>query len=172
MNAPFDINALSRTPERLAPHNIELEQALLGAILINNEAYTRFADFLEADHFYEAAHAEIFEIAVRLIRDGARATPITVKQFLPADMRVGDLTANQYLARLVAEATTIINAPDYARNIVEHAGGGSIGWSITKARICKATLVDQGVPRLAHPRREGVPTLAVQGAPTLAPITL
>ena len=37
---------------RLAPHNIEAEQALLGAILVNNEAFYRVSDFLSAEHFY------------------------------------------------------------------------------------------------------------------------
>jgi replicative DNA helicase len=35
---------------RTAPHNIELEQALLGAILVNNEAFYRVSDFLEPRH--------------------------------------------------------------------------------------------------------------------------
>ena len=36
---------------RSAPHNIEAEQALLGAILVNNEAFYRVSDFLEPPHF-------------------------------------------------------------------------------------------------------------------------
>src|SRR5580704_14462523 len=35
---------------RLAPHNIEAEQALLGAILVNNDAFDRISDFLRAEH--------------------------------------------------------------------------------------------------------------------------
>ena len=38
---------------RAAPHNIEAEQALLGAILVNNEAFYRVSDFLEPQHFFE-----------------------------------------------------------------------------------------------------------------------
>jgi replicative DNA helicase len=38
---------------RAAPHNIEAEQALLGAILVNNEAFYRVSDFLEPRHFFE-----------------------------------------------------------------------------------------------------------------------
>ena len=41
---------------RLAPHNIEAEQALLGAILVNNEAFYRVSDFLMPEHFYEPVH--------------------------------------------------------------------------------------------------------------------
>ncbi|MCC6982872.1 MAG: replicative DNA helicase, partial [Bauldia sp.] len=41
---------------RLAPHNLEAEQALLGAILVNNEAFYRVSDFLEPGHFQEPLH--------------------------------------------------------------------------------------------------------------------
>src|ERR671919_2144327 len=98
---------------RIAPHNIEAEQALLGAILVNNEAFYRVSDFLKPEHFFEPLHAKIFELAGSLIRAGKIATPVTLKTFLPADLDVSGLTASQYLARLAAEATTVINAEDY-----------------------------------------------------------
>ena len=46
---------------RVQPHNIEAEQALLGAILVNNDAYHRVSEFLRAEHFFEPVHARIFE---------------------------------------------------------------------------------------------------------------
>ncbi|MGH6682053.1 MAG: DnaB-like helicase N-terminal domain-containing protein, partial [Bradyrhizobium sp.] len=45
---------------RSAPHNIEAEQALLGAILVNNEAHYRVSDFLEPQHFFEPIHQTIY----------------------------------------------------------------------------------------------------------------
>ena len=106
------------TPQyRSAPHNIEAEQALLGALLVNNESYYRVSDFLEAAHFYEPIHQQIFDIASQLIRAGKVASPVTLKTFLPADFDIGGLNASQYLARLAAEATTVINAADYGRTI-------------------------------------------------------
>src|SRR5215813_4021318 len=89
-------------PYRLAPHNIEAEQSLLGAILINNEALYRVSDFLEPDHFFEPAHKQIFEIARSLIRTGKLASPVTLKTFLPADVNIDGMTVAQYLARLAA----------------------------------------------------------------------
>ena len=102
---------------RSAPHNIEAEQALIGAILVNNEAFYRVSDFLEPSHFYEPIHQQIYELASQLIRAGKIASPVTLKTFLPADFDIGGLNANQYLARLAAEATTVINAADYARTV-------------------------------------------------------
>src|SRR5438309_9516565 len=95
---------------RTAPHNIEAEQSLIGAILINNEALYRVSDFLEPEHFFEKIHQQIFDTARSLIRTGKLASPITLKTFLPPDIDIAGLTIPQYLARLAAEATTIINA--------------------------------------------------------------
>ena len=103
---------------RTAPHNIEAEAALLGAILIHNEAFDRVSDFLEPQHFSEDLHGRIYDVMRTLIRAGKVATPITLKGFLP-DTDLGGLTVPQYLVRLAADATTIINAGDYGRTIYE-----------------------------------------------------
>jgi replicative DNA helicase len=122
--AQADSTARRATPEatplyRSAPHNIEAEQALLGAILVNNEALYRVSDFLESRHFFEPVHQGIYEIAGSLIRVGKIANPVTLKTFLPADVDIAGLTVSQYLARLAAEATTVINAEDYGRTVYD-----------------------------------------------------
>jgi replicative DNA helicase len=106
---------------REAPHNVEAEQALLGAILVNNEALDRVSNFLKPDHFFDPLHGRIFETAAKLIMGGKRATPITLKTFFQADEPVGDLIVPQYLGRLAANATTIINAEDYGRTVYDLA---------------------------------------------------
>ena len=120
-----DSNVLKLAPDagtaafRSAPHNIEAEQSLLGAILVNNDAFYRVSDFLEPKHFFEPLHQTIYETAGSLIRMGKVATPVTLKTFLPADTDIGGMTIGQYLARLAAEATTIINAQDYGRTVYD-----------------------------------------------------
>ncbi|MEN5247044.1 primary replicative DNA helicase [Ochrobactrum sp. J50] len=106
---------------REAPHNIEAEQALLGAILINNDAFYRVSDFLKPTHFFEPLHRRIYEITTDLIRVGKMANPVTMKTFLPTEGKVGDLTIFQYVTRLATEAVTIINAEDYGRAIYDLA---------------------------------------------------
>ncbi len=126
-HGPFDSNVLKLAPDagtpayRSAPHNIEAEQSLLGAILVNNDAFYRVSDFLEPKHFFEPIHQTIYETAGSLIRMGKVATPVTLKTFVPAETDIGGMTVGQYLARLAAEATTIINAQDYGRTIYELA---------------------------------------------------
>src|ERR1700694_1590891 len=93
---------------RSAPHNIEVEQALLGAVLVNNEALYRVSDFLEPPHFFEPIHQQNSDISPSLIRTGKLASPVPLKTFLPGDIDIAAMAPSQYLARLAAEATTII----------------------------------------------------------------
>ncbi|MFO1089482.1 MAG: replicative DNA helicase [Hyphomicrobiales bacterium] len=106
---------------RSAPHNLEAEQALLGAILVNNDAADRVTAFLEPQHFHEAVHARIYEAATTLIRAGKRADPVTLKTFFDQDATLSEIGGVAYLARLAAAATTIINVEDYGRIVHELA---------------------------------------------------
>jgi replicative DNA helicase len=101
------------------PHNIESEQALLGAILINNEALQRVSSFLQPEDFFEPIHQQIYEVVRALITTGKVATPVTIKTYLPADRDIAGMTLGKYIARLAAEATTIINAVDYGRTVCD-----------------------------------------------------
>src|ERR1700693_1309121 len=98
---------------RPAPNNTEVDRPLLGAFLVNNEALGRIPELLDAAHFFEPIHRELFQICSNLIRAGKIATPVTLKPFLDANANIGDMTVSQYLARLAAEATTAINAKDF-----------------------------------------------------------
>jgi replicative DNA helicase len=106
---------------RQPPHNLEAEQALLGAILVNNEACDRVTTFLAPDHFYEAVHARIYEAASNLIRLGKLANPVTLKSYFEHDSTLQEIGGAAYLARLAASATTIINAEEYGRTVHELA---------------------------------------------------
>jgi len=106
---------------RTQPHNIEAEQALLGAILINNEACDRVSGFLEPHHFFEPLHARIFEAAATLIRAGKLVTPVTLKSYFDNDETLAEIGGAPYLAKLAAAATTIINTEEYGRTVYDLA---------------------------------------------------
>jgi replicative DNA helicase len=107
----------SRAPAgfRTQPHNIEAEQALLGAILINNEAYHRVGEYLRPEHFYEPVHARIFAAMARLIEGVRLADHVTLKLAFEDDEALRELDGAQYLARLARAAESIVNADDYGR---------------------------------------------------------
>jgi replicative DNA helicase len=107
---------------RQPPHNLEAEQALLGAILINNESHDRVSAFLDPEHFFDPLHGQIYETMAKLIQAGKQATPVTVKTFFEtAEPINAHLTVPQYLGRLAVNATTVINAHDYGRTVYDLA---------------------------------------------------
>jgi len=98
---------------RVLPHNEEAEQALLGAILIDNVAYDQVSTFLEPEHFYIPVHGRVFEAARKLIARGQIANPVTLKSYFEADDSLAEVGGARYLARLAAAAVSIINVEDY-----------------------------------------------------------
>ena len=104
---------------RSPPSNNEAEQALLGAILVNNSAYHRVSEFLTPDHFALPVHGRIFAAIVKLIERGQIANPVTLKNFFDQDAALAEIGGAQYLARLAANVVTIINAQDYGRTIYD-----------------------------------------------------
>src|SRR6516225_8014938 len=102
---------------RTPPHNLEAEQALLGAILVNNGAYHRVSDFLLPEHFAEGVNGRIFAAVARLIERGQIANPVTLKNLFDQDGALAEIGGAQYLFQLANSAVTIINAEDYGRNI-------------------------------------------------------
>ncbi len=104
-------------PERNPPHNDEAEMALLGAILHNNRAFERVADFLKAEHFSSRVHGRIFEAIGRLIDRGLIADPITLKQYFEADADLQEIGGYAYLMRLAGSVASIVNAEDYGRTV-------------------------------------------------------
>jgi replicative DNA helicase len=126
----------ARTPVgfRTQPHNIDAEQALLGAVLVNNEAYHRVGEYLRPEHFYEPVHGRIFEAITRLIEAGRIADHVTLKVAFDEDEALRELDGAQYLARLARAAETILNAEDYGRLLHDlalrrgliHVGEGTV----------------------------------------------
>lgn len=83
-------------------HDIEIEQILIGTLLMDNRHFEAIGAKVIAADLFEPVHGEIFDICAKLIGVGKRANPMTVAQFLPADMKIGELSIRKYLARLVA----------------------------------------------------------------------
>ena len=102
---------------RLPPHNAEIEAALLGAILTNNRAFEKVADFLQADHFFEPVHGRIYAAIEKLVDQGQVASPLTLKYFFDQDEALTAVGGAQYLFDLAASMFTVINAADYGKTI-------------------------------------------------------
>lgn len=106
---------------RQMPHNLEAEQALLGAILVNNDAIEKIQDFLTQDHFINPAHQKIYESVRKLIEKGLIASPVTLKPYFENEDSLAEIGGAEYLARLAGAAVTIINTTEYGQIIHQMA---------------------------------------------------
>lgn len=114
------------------PENIEAEQALLGAILVNNAALPAILAKvpLEADHFFEPLHRKIYSGMVEIIGQGIKADVITIQDYVPKREKVGDISVATYLARLVSGAVSVIHAADFAQVVISSsAARKAIGYA-------------------------------------------
>lgn len=100
------------------PSNLEAEQCVLGAILVNNMTLDSVSEFLRKGHFFEPLHQHIFEIIIEIIRAGRVATPITVKTYLDKNGN-DDFDAPKYLINLSSHAVSLTNIRDYAMTVFE-----------------------------------------------------
>jgi len=116
-----DYDAPDAGASHAPPHNIEAEQALLGALLFDNEVYYRVGDWLKAEHFYDPLHARIYETASRLIISGSLADAVVLKSQFERDAGMQEIGGVVYLADLMREAPDPASATEYARLVYDLA---------------------------------------------------
>ncbi len=107
--------------EQMLLSNVEAEQSVLGAILMNNEAYWSFDAFLKADHFYEPVHGRIYAAMSDTIKSGRVADPQTLKPRFADDEAIKLVGGIDYLAKLLGATVSLLSATDYARRVVDMA---------------------------------------------------
>ena len=103
------------------PHAPEAEQALLGALLYDNELFHQIEPFVQAKHFYNPIHLRIFEAISQLIATGRLADAIVLKNRFSQDETLNDIGGVEYLALLLDMAAPGTSAPEYAKLIFDMA---------------------------------------------------
>ncbi|MEM7113004.1 MAG: replicative DNA helicase [Chloroflexota bacterium] len=106
--------------ERLPPHSIEAEEAVLGSLLIDPEAIYEVAGFLIPDAFYRVQNRWIYEAMLRLNNRRDPIDFITLTEELRRLEKLEDAGGEAYLIGLINTVPTSINAEHYAR-VVEAA---------------------------------------------------
>ena len=120
-DADFEPASTSRAdfgPHRTVPQAIEAEEALLGCILINPEAYFDVAAFLKPDDFHLHKHRWIWDAYVRLHDQRLPVDTLTVSEELARHHQLDEVGGTAFLARLMAVVPTSLHAEAYGR-IVE-----------------------------------------------------
>lgn len=102
-------------------HNIDAEQAFLGAVLADNSVADAVSGVLKPEHFYDGLHARVFEAVCDYIADGKRADPVILRQHFEQDAEQDGIDWPEYLAELAVSAPPPEAAGAYADLIREFA---------------------------------------------------
>jgi hypothetical protein len=92
------------------PENLDAEQALLGALMINNKLFDQIAGICSAEHFVSAMHARLFTQLVVLISTGKTAGPVTLKSFAETDNALQASGGKTYLMQLLERGAVLDRA--------------------------------------------------------------
>jgi len=106
---------------RVPPNSPEAEIALLGGILLRNEALDQVRDLLEAEDFYAPAHQKIYLAVIALYDRGENIDPITLRNALKDRGWLEDVGGPPTLEKLLDEVHTTANIEQYARIVAEKA---------------------------------------------------
>jgi replicative DNA helicase len=119
-------------PERTLPHNLEAEKSVLGAILIQNEAFNHAAELIDAKDFFRSAHSRIFEKMVFLSERGGAIDFVTLKEELSRSGELEDVGGPAYIASLADGVPRSANVEYYARIVKEKSTLRSLIYSANK----------------------------------------
>ena len=105
--------------ERVPPQNIEAEQAVLGAMLIDKEAIAKATEVLSADDFYREAHRVIFSAMLELYNKNEAVDMVTVTEILKRDNKLEDIGGIAYITSLANVELTAANVKYHAEIVAE-----------------------------------------------------
>jgi replicative DNA helicase len=106
---------------KVPPHSVEAEQSVLGALLIDNQAFDRIADIVGADDFYRDDHRRIWRHIVKLIEAGKPADVVTVGESIEASEDKDRVGGVAYLGLLAQNTPSALNIRRYAELVRERA---------------------------------------------------
>jgi replicative DNA helicase len=122
-----DGSPLPSTQEQQLPYSLEAEQALLGAILYDNEVYYKVNGFLKPEHFYDPLHGRIYGACEKLVSSGRVASPVMLNTYLGEEEAFREVGGERYLVQLAQAVPTMVGAGDYGRLIFDlHTSRGLI----------------------------------------------
>ncbi len=107
--------------EKLPPHDVEAEEAVVASVLVDTEAIYRVAPILKPEDFFREKNAWAFEACLALFDRNEAINQVTVAHELARRERLDDLGGAAYLSRLVAELPTAVGVEHYAQIVKRDA---------------------------------------------------
>jgi replicative DNA helicase len=118
--------------ERTLPHNLDAERSVLGAILIDNEAFNVAASVIDARAFFRDAHRRIFDRMVALAERSHPIDLVTLREELERSGEVEEVGGPAYIASLVDGVPRATNVEYYAKIVKEKSTLRSLIFSANK----------------------------------------
>lgn len=112
-------SSVETSREKLPPQNLEAEVAVLGSMLIEEEAISQAIEVLSVDHFYKDEHKKIFQGMINLFNENKAIDLVTLTERLNRDGALNDAGGPSYLAYLTTAVPTAANVMYYARIVKE-----------------------------------------------------
>jgi replicative DNA helicase len=138
---------------RVPPQNIEAEQSVLGAILLDNDAINQALEVLTPEDFYRESHREVFRAMVALVERLQPVDAITLTDALRTRGALEAIGGSGYIAELAAGVPTAANVAHYARIVREKAvlrGLASIATEIASGAYDAPPNVDEFLDESEH----------------------
>lgn len=104
---------------KIPPQAVELEESVLGAIMLDKEAFNEVCGILEANHFYKESHREIFEAMWSLFRKSEPIDLLTVTQELRDNGNIDMVGGAYFITQLTTRLTSAANVEFHARIVRE-----------------------------------------------------
>ena len=121
MALPADELSSRRSGARTPPHNLEVEESLLGAMLLSRDAISDAVEIVRVDDFYKPSHGHVFDAITSLFSAGEPVDPVTVAAELQRADLLDAIGGSAKLVSLQSATPAISNASRYAHIIEEHA---------------------------------------------------
>ncbi|WJW74787.1 replicative DNA helicase [Thiohalobacter sp. IOR34] len=106
---------------KVPPHSIPAEQAVLGGLMLDNEAWDQIADRVAEEDFYRRDHRLIFRAIRRLAEEGRPFDVVTLSETLDNEHRLDDAGGLAYLGELAHNTPSAANIAAYADIVREHS---------------------------------------------------
>lgn len=107
--------------DRIPPHDVEAEIAVLGSMLLDPEAAGRVVSMLRPDHFYRGPHADVYRVLTELYDANRAIDVVLLREELQRRGLLEKVGGTSFLSRVMASVPTAANAEHYAK-IVKDAG--------------------------------------------------
>jgi replicative DNA helicase len=105
----------TNTIDRLPPQNIELEESILGALMLDKNVIIKVADILEPDDFYKTGHQLIYETILELFNNREPIDILTVSNRLRERKALDEIGGASYLTSLINKVPTTYHTEEYAK---------------------------------------------------------